>query len=117
MEASENADPASKLFAGLDECYRFPALDARGTGGGIILMSEHINTLSVAAAKLFPTLKPAICEGTVRSYLAPYVIPWRILYDCQRQPMLEALSGGARPVESTVLTGKPKKSKKSQRAA
>jgi len=41
MEASENADPASELFAGLDECYRIPALDARGTGG-IILTSDHI---------------------------------------------------------------------------
>lgn len=114
----DNNHPASELFACLDTCERLPALDACGTSGGLILTQEHINALLTAAACLFPLLSPEIREGTIQAYLATYVLqcPWRVLYDCQRQPMLENLAGRPDSV-NTVLTGTPKKSKSRSRNA
>lgn len=106
-------NPAAQLFACLDDCMRLPALDARGTGGGVILSPEHIDTLLAAAHECFPVYPSAIREATLRAYLAPYIVQskWRILYDCQRMPMLAALGYHDAPREATVLTGTPKKTK------
>ncbi|WP_322489395.1 hypothetical protein [Chloroflexus sp.] len=117
---NDNNDSASELFTCLDTCERLPALDTCGTGGGLILTPEHINALLAAAARLFPILPSEIREGTIHAYLAAYVLqcPWRILYDCQREPMLQALDGYAQPTKAAVLAGTPKKSKsRSRRAA
>ncbi len=119
MEASTNADPASELFAGLDECQRLPALDAHGTGGGLILMPQHIASLIDTAGRL-SSRTPELCAGAVYSYLSRYILQcdWFILYECQREPLLEALGlRRAATVAASVLTGTPRKGKGKNRQA
>lgn len=111
MDASKDADSASELFAGLDECQRLPALDAHGTGGGLILTPRHIAILTSIASQITARTLD-ICKATVYGYLARYILQydWFILYDCQREPLLEALGlRRAATPPSSALAGKPKK--------
>jgi len=111
--------PPSPLFACLDDCVRLAALNASGVGGGLILTIAHIDALLIAAAACFPALTSVMREGTLRSYLAPYIMqcPWRILYDGQRALLLASLGAGATPAEATVLTGIPKQQRRRSKYA
>lgn len=82
------------LFASLESSPRLAALDAQGTGGGVLLSLEQCAALLAAATQVAPALDAEIRDATLRAHLAPYALGtgWRILYDCQRELLLAALT-------------------------